>query len=165
MEEIWKIIAISGGIQVLLQALASWLLKVWLNRVQELDRRKTAEIIEVLRNSLTKEREEHLEERKHQYSLLSEWTSRRHQLRMAALERRLEAHQQAYALWWQLLGAVYHEERLGNVVKDCQDWWVKNCLYLDAEARQAFKIAYNAAWDHQEFLRPSASLSSSLLPF
>jgi hypothetical protein len=40
------------------------------------------------------------------------------------------------------------------VVRECQDWWVKNCLYLDGEARQAFKIAYHAASNHREFLRP-----------
>src|SRR2546423_12265243 len=111
-----KIAAIFGGAQVLVVALAGWLSKVWLNRLQELDRRKTAEMIEVLRNSLAQEREEHLEEIKQQYKLILEQGSQRHQLRMAALERRLEAHQQAYTLWWKLLGAVHHEERLSDVV-------------------------------------------------
>ena len=60
--EVLKIVTIFGGAQVILVVLLGWLSKVWLNRIQELDRRKTAEILESFRNNLTKEREEHLEE-------------------------------------------------------------------------------------------------------
>src|SRR5437879_446509 len=87
-----KIAAIFGGAQILVVALTGWLSKVWLNRLQELDRRKTAEIIEVFRNSLAKEREEHLEEIKQQYRLMLEQASRRHQMRLAAIDRRLAVH-------------------------------------------------------------------------
>jgi hypothetical protein len=153
--EVLKIVTIFGSAQVILVVLLGWLSKVWLNRIQELDRRKTAEILESLRNNLTKEREEHLEEIKQQYSLLLEQTSQRHQLRMAALDRRLEAHQTAYTLWWELRGAVHHEEKLNKLVIECQDWWVKNCLYLDAEVRQSFRAAYFAASTHKDFLRSS----------
>jgi hypothetical protein len=56
---------------------------------------------------------------------------------------------------------VHDEERLGDVVRECQDWWVKNCLYLDGEARQAFKIAYHAASNHREFLRPALNADAA----
>ena len=82
--------------------------------------------------------------------LLLEQTKQKHQLSLAALEQRLEAHQQAYALWWGLATAA-HDETGWEHVHKCQDWWVKHCLYLDAEARQAFRLAYHAAADHKSF--------------
>lgn len=95
-----------------------------------------------------------LEEIRHHYRSILDTQGQRHQLRMAALERRLQAHQEAYTLWWNLLGAVHDEQRIGKIVMDCQDWWVKNCLYLDPEARRAFSAAYHAAHMHKDLLRP-----------
>ena len=95
-----------------------------------------------------------LEEIRHQYRSILDGQGQRHQLRMAALERRLQAHQEAYTLWWNLLGAVHDEQRIGKIVMDCQDWWVNNCLYLDAETRNAFSAAYHAAQMHKDLLRP-----------
>src|SRR6266498_2581136 len=43
---------------------------------------------------------ERLENIVQQNRLLLEQTKRKHQLSIAALDRRLEAHQQAYTLWW-----------------------------------------------------------------
>ncbi len=87
-------------------------------------------------------------------TLLTARENRRHQLRTAALERRLQAHQEAYSLWWNLFGAVHDEQRIGKIVMECQDWWVKNCLYLAPEARRAFSAAYHAAYNHRSLLRP-----------
>jgi hypothetical protein len=145
-----EIAAIFGGVQVLVAALIAGLSKVWINRLQEMDRRKSAEMIELLRNTLTMERE-----------ILLEKTSQHHQLRMAALDRRLEVHQQAYALWWKLLNAVHREENPpSDITIECQDWWVKNGLYLDAEARQAFRDAYIAASFHREFCKPPRDIDA-----
>ena len=43
------------------------------------------------------------------------------------------------------MGVVHDNASIGEVIMECQDWWVENNLYLDAEARQAFRIAYNSA--------------------
>ena len=83
-----------------------------------------------------------------EYAKRLEQTKLSHQLRLAALDRRLEVHQQAYALWWKLMGVVHDNASIGEVIMECQDWWVENNLYLDAEARQAFRIAYNSASTH-----------------
>ena len=101
--------------------------------------------IEKVRSVYTKR----LEGISQQNRLLLEQAKRKHQLSIAALDRRLEAHQQAYALWWKLR-SVLHKDVAGSVVVECQDWWVKNCLYLDAEARQAFLNAYHGAFAHRE---------------
>ena len=94
-----------------------------------------------------------LESLAHQNRLILEQSSRRQQLRMAALDRRLDVHQQAYTLWVKLVGSVYREDQLGDVVIECQDWWQRHCLYLDGSARQAFRDAYMAASYHHGLVK------------
>ncbi|HAS8485747.1 TPA: hypothetical protein I7727_07315 [Vibrio vulnificus] len=44
------------------------------------------------------------------------------QLRVVAPERRLQAHQEAFALWRKMLSSLHSNERV-NVVMECQDWY------------------------------------------
>lgn len=78
---------------------------------------------------------------------------RRHQLRLAAAERRLEAHQQAFTLWRKLLSAVHDEKRIIEVVAECQEWWDNNCLYLSPDAREKFRFAYVCAASHKDYVK------------
>lgn len=73
--------------------------------------------------------------------------NRQNQLRLAAIDRRLDAHQQAYALWRKLIFTSTKEPAFGDVIIECQTWWNNNCLYLDPESRKAFFNAYMAATD------------------
>ena len=66
---------------------------------------------------------------------------RENQLRLAAADKRLQAHQEAYALWRKLIVSAFDETAIGKVALECQIWWDNNCLYLDSNARSAF---YNA---------------------
>ncbi len=61
------------------------------------------------------------------------------QLRLAALDRRLEAHQRAFTLCMKLAGMLWTigQERI-DVQRECQDWWIDNCLYLGPKSRKAF---------------------------
>lgn len=63
---------------------------------------------------------------------------RKDQFRLAALDKRLEKHQEAYTLWYELSSLVHKEKERDDKVQECQDWWPKNCLYLDPKARSAF---------------------------
>ena len=74
------------------------------------------------------------------------------QLKLAALDRRLEAHQQAYTLWRKLLFADKETGEVYKVVAECQDWWEANCVFLTGDAREAFMRAYRSASDHASFL-------------
>lgn len=79
------------------------------------------------------------------------WIARqrlRNQFRLAALDKRLEKHQEAFALWQSLVSAVHRPEERTKVVLQCQDWWYNNCLYLSPKAREAFRRAYMAAWEY-----------------
>lgn len=88
-----------------------------------------------------------LKELEHQNALVLEQVRAQQQLRLAAVDRRLAAHQEAFALWRRLIGAA-HSEGVHTLVLECQDWWEKNCLYLGAEARDSFNRAYFAASSH-----------------
>jgi len=93
-----------------------------------------------------------IERVKSQYAVLLEELKAKHQLRLAAIDRRLEAHQEAFTLWRELL-AHTHTEEVGKVVIKCQDWWEKNCLYLEPNVREAFSDAYSAAHTHNALLQ------------
>ena len=34
----------------------------------------------------------------------------------------------------------------------CQTWWTENCLYLDADAREAFRLSFLAAHTRPDIL-------------
>ena len=70
--------------------------------------------------------------------LLMSAYERHHQLRMAALEKRLQTHQEAFALWAKFYNSLLKPD-FDNVFNECQDWWYSNCLYLEDEVRKAFR--------------------------
>jgi len=90
-----------------------------------------------------------------QYTSLSEELKARHQLRLAALDKRLEVHQQAFVLWRKLL-SVTHSDEVGTTVIECQSWWEQNCIYLEAPVRESFVRAYSAAHMHNGLIRGRA---------
>ena len=52
----------------------------------------------------------------------------KHALRVAALDRRLAVHQEAYTLWWKLPTVAHdrNDARRTSYVRECENWWVKN---------------------------------------
>jgi hypothetical protein len=92
----------------------------------------------------------------HQNDQLLERMRGEHQLRLAAAERRLQAHQDAWRLWRHLYVNVYSEEMM-NAVRECHEWYDNNCLYLSAKARDAFAAAFVAARRHKSLLDERAS--------
>ena len=81
-----------------------------------------------------------------------EQARQRHQLQVAALDRRLAVHQEAYTLWWGLTTVAHDQDdaKRASYVRKCEDWWAKNCLYLTPDARIAFRRSYFAARDHKD---------------
>ena len=69
------------------------------------------------------------------------------QLKLAALDKRLQRHQEAYTLWLNLLFSLNDVEKLSLAIDKCQNWWNEYCLYLGEEARFAFKTALIIAGD------------------
>lgn len=84
-------------------------------------------------------------------------------LATAALDKRLAAHQAAYALWWKIIGAVHHKDKIGEVVMEAEEWWKNNCLYLDAESRKAFRTCFMFAFNHKDLLQSPRSKEAAKL--
>jgi hypothetical protein len=93
-------------------------------------------------SEITKE----IEEVKSTYSQILETFKAQHQLRLAAVEKRLQAHQEAFCLWRKINGAL-GTEHLPEIIRECDEWWGNNSLYLEAEPRRAFLEAWVSAKD------------------
>ena len=93
-----------------------------------------------------------------QYLALVEELKARHQLRLAAVDRRLQAHQEAFTLWRKLLAAT-HTDDVGSVVIECQSWWEQNCIYLEPVVREGFVTAYGAAHTHNALIKGRAEVT------
>ena len=85
---------------------------------------------------------------KTEQALIVEQFKSTNQLRMAAIDERLAAHQKAYLWWVKLMAAVYDDQARPTVVREAWDWWNENNLYLEPSARAAFRIAVAATSDH-----------------
>lgn len=99
--------------------------------------------------SITRE----IERVRSEYGAMLEELKARHQLRLAAIDHRLRAHQEAFTLWQ---GLITEPEDSGKAILECQAWWGKNCLYLEPDVRQAFVVAYHNAHNRAEFVRIGA---------
>lgn len=91
---------------------------------------------------------EKLERVLHENRIALERLSQTAQYSLAAVERRLEANQQAYTLWYDLFHSL-HDPDLDNHVYACQQWWKENCIYLSDEVKQAFQDACRRADNHR----------------
>ena len=79
--------------------------------------------------------------------------SSQERLRFAAMERRLQAHQEAYGLARRLAADTQNrgEDRLAATVAECSIWFNANALYLEPDARHAFFRASHAASTHKNY--------------
>ena len=78
---------------------------------------------------------------------------RKNQLRLAAIEKRLEVHQTAYFMWNKLRSQSHDSEKMNNLFRECDDFWNSKCLYLTPLARKAFWNAYHDAQIRSELFR------------
>lgn len=86
-------------------------------------------------------------------SLLVAKENRRGQLAIASLDKRLETHQTAYAIWDEIRGAIHRPDRLADVLKRADEFWKNNCLYLDPLSRKAFRTCITFASMHKDLLQ------------
>ena len=93
------------------------------------------------------------------YQHFNSISERRHQLRLAALDKRLEVHQKAFSLWREIIKHLHDESdvEINAIVLRCQDWWESNCLYLTPDARKAFSQAYHSVSLHRNAVRTNDS--------
>lgn len=86
-----------------------------------------------------------------EHALLLEAVKSRNQMKFAAIDKRLETHQRAFALWRDLYGKI-HNPKVIDVVNECHEFWNTHCLYLEPEVREAFALAYQSAARHKDLI-------------
>ena len=70
------------------------------------------------------------------------------QLALTALDRKLETHQKAYSIWWDIRSNIYDREKIGSIIENAQIWWQDNCLFLFPDSRKAFHDCLIFAFNH-----------------
>ena len=93
---------------------------------------------------------------KTQNTLFVEALKAQNTLRFAAVERRLQAHQEAYTQWRGLLSKLSSND-LPVQIKECEQWWEKNCIFLERQASEAFQSAYFRSASHRQLKYDGAS--------
>jgi len=71
---------------------------------------------------------------------------RKDKFRFAAIERRLEAHQEAFKFWYELLSVIHKpgENKVKqDVLNEAYDFWENNALFLEKRTRKNFREAIN----------------------
>jgi hypothetical protein len=69
--------------------------------------------------------------------------TRRQAFQLAALGKRLDAHQHAYTLWWRLMLSLSKRDELQRRHEEALIWWQEHCLFLDGRSRRAFGETLN----------------------
>ena len=72
--------------------------------------------------------------------------------RLAALEKRLEIHQEAFYRWSKIIYLRFEEDPAKkNFLFDCQEWYYKNCLYLETNSRLEFIRCVNNVFEYKNY--------------
>ena len=72
---------------------------------------------------------------------------------MAALEKRLEVHQEAITICFGIWRNIFNDQELFQIVVDAQDWYYQNCLYLDDTSRNDFWNCLIQAPQHADLVQ------------
>ena len=104
------------------------------------------------RNLATNKDDKPLESNSEEHRLFQQSEARKHQLSIAALDKRLAAHQEAHALWTELMASAELKEKADQIVMKCETWWKNNSPFLTPEVRDAFRSAYLATFRHPDLL-------------
>ncbi len=74
-------------------------------------------------------------------TLFVQWYDQKTKFRLVAIEKRLQAHQEAFSWWYKLIWVIHSssEDRI-KVIADARNFWINNCLYLEKNTRKEFDI-------------------------
>lgn len=77
---------------------------------------------------------------------------RRDKFRLAALDKRLEAHQIAFRLALEMNERLFDEDRT-EMIRKLDEFWANYALYLNDKSRKAFKMGYDYYFMHLILLK------------
>ena len=78
---------------------------------------------------------------------------RKQQWALAALDKRLAVHQEAFVQWKKVIGAISGGENVLKIALDAERWLNNNCIYLDAVSGRAFQDCLVCAVTNEETLK------------
>ena len=145
----YLIVVIIGGLGAIL---GGYLRQKGKNFATKEDAAEITRKVEEVRTEFTTRMEEVLQQNR----LILEVHRTRNQLRLAAIGRRLRAHQEAYTLWRRLISNAHNRQTINAIVIECQNWWDTNCIYLEPAVREAFYHSYIAASLHADLVQGRA---------
>lgn len=94
-------------------------------------------------------------------ALIVEDIKSRGQLRMACIDRRLQAHQEAFVFWARMMKPPSDDEFL-KAYEEARHWWDRNCLYLEPTVQQAFLHTIDGALTNHRQIR-AGSLENNVI--
>ncbi|NQU68681.1 MAG: hypothetical protein HQ510_12125 [Candidatus Marinimicrobia bacterium] len=74
------------------------------------------------------------------------------QLLLTNISTKLNAHQQAFSIWWDIRSNINQGEKIYEIVVKAHDWWQNNCLYLYPKSRKAFYNCLLFATSHRDLM-------------
>lgn len=74
------------------------------------------------------------------------------QLLLSNLDKKLNAHQEAFSKWWEIRSNIYERDKIFDVVEDATEWWKNNCLYLFPNSRMALYDCLIFATNHKNLI-------------
>lgn len=80
---------------------------------------------------------------------------RKEKLKMVAIDKRLEAHQQALKLWYDLKSVIHSPDgdpHKIEVLNSARDFWYSNSLYLEKQTRAKFQEAFGIVSNYKMWL-------------
>lgn len=88
--------------------------------------------------------------------LLLEEVKAQNQSRLAILPEQIQKYQEASTLLIKTLQNIFNSAELPTAIRNCQEWYNENHVYLDLEAQRSFKEAYPAVKTHEILIRAKA---------
>ena len=91
------------------------------------------------------------------------------QYKTASVEKRLECHQRAFALTYDIQKAA-SKDKHENVFNKCHQWWSENNFYLEPRSRNAFQECYwqlllfRKDTEEEQVLEKRINFTNSVIP-
>lgn len=79
-------------------------------------------------------------------------SEQKNKFKLAALDKRLLKHQEAFTLWIKFFHS-FHSNKASEVALECENWWFENCLFLEQKPRASFKKGLFHAGKYQGYPR------------
>ena len=84
--------------------------------------------------------------------------ARLHELSIAALDKRLQAHQEAYTHLVKILRVVHNKDEVSQLLRPALDWWDLNCIYLFPDVSNKLRATFMQALGFEAVMKMGNSL-------